>query len=420
MRFTVWYKVYPDCPQATDLSKTRELIRSYLSLFAGIGSLAVLIFYFVGIFEFYEKLNYATYLRALAMALPTAAVDVYLFGLHGTLTNWKCESYVLKEQFRDIPPAQLVEMLQLHKMSYTNEMKRVALTFSLFTCTGLFGSLSLIGIWYGIRDLVTNNPAKGTPLLFFSVGGTVAIALAVWLINKWIKQKWPAKSQAGSAPSDLAQRLVKGSNAVLIIGVIVFLLLFVRMSPGAEYVSILYYCGVAAVLIVCSVCMYKIMNKRSRVGICIAAILFVVLINVAAGTCYVIYDAKKDVAKHDMPQSGPIYVQLKIDASYCTSDFFPRQILNPYASINIGSEVYHKGDKWKIELGESYPARVNCGYDRNHGHADETITFQSDDFTDQIYTYTTQVSINEEVYAGVRMSFERVLSFWDVVLYTPE
>lgn len=205
------------------------------------------------------------------------------------------------------------------------------------------------------------------------------------------------------------------------VGIVGFLIFFMKMAPGIGGDKFIAYLIGAGIAIVAAVIVHKISNKHFNKKRQLVALVFGLLLLVPSIALRIVYECKVDAATADMPKSGTVCVEIDIDEefySYFTEGF----VREPYSKITLDG---HSGNKLYIELNKAYSAKISAGYEGQSGIAlsgasgskDKTITFTQANLRNG-YTIKEKVSLGGG-YAEVTVTFERVCTFWEVILYHP-
>ena len=205
------------------------------------------------------------------------------------------------------------------------------------------------------------------------------------------------------------------------VGIIVFLILFIKMAPGIGGDKFIAYIIGAAITIVASVIVHKIRNKKFTEKRQLVALVFGLLLLIPSLTLRIVYESKVDAAVADIPKSGTVCVEIKVDEEFY-SYFSEGLIREPYSKITFDG---HNGNTLYVELNKPYAAIISAGYEGRSGVAssaasgstDKTITFTQANLRNG-YTINEQVPLGGG-YADVTVKFKRICTFWEVIFYSP-
>ena len=206
------------------------------------------------------------------------------------------------------------------------------------------------------------------------------------------------------------------------VGIIGFLILYIKMAPGIGGTKFLWYIVGAAVVIVAAVIVHKIRDLEYTHQRQLVALFFGLLLLIPSLALRVVYECKVDAATADIPKSGTVCVQIRI-----TEEFYSLSggiVRDPYAKLTIDGHVT-QGTTLCLELNKSYPATIQAGYSGAAGYGtssasgreDIKITLTQDNLQGG-YILTEHVSLSSGT-AKMTMTFTRICTFWEVILYTP-
>ncbi len=213
------------------------------------------------------------------------------------------------------------------------------------------------------------------------------------------------------------------ASVVFYVGIVVFLILLFKMAPGVGQETTLSYIVIAVIIIILSVVVDKIRNKKFTKKRQMIALFFGLLLLIPSVTLRIVYEAKVDGVKSNIPSSGPVCVQIKINEefySYYRSD----SVREPYSFITIDGNTYNSTTEFFIDIGKEYTVKIGAGYEGRVGVASSsdsgkvtgTIILSPDNLRNG-YTLTKKVNLST-CYAEVTVEFVRVYPFWEVIFAT--
>ena len=211
------------------------------------------------------------------------------------------------------------------------------------------------------------------------------------------------------------------SSAVFYVGIVVFLILFIKMAPGIGTSKIVAYIIGATITIVGAAVVNKIRNKKYTKKRQLVALVFGLLLLIPSITLRIVYECKVDAAVADIPKSGTVCVEIEIDEEFY-SYYYEGMVREPYSRIILDGQ---RDSTMYVELSKPYNAKIVAGYAGRSGVADssasgsteKTITFTQEKLS-KGYTITEQVPIDGG-YADVTVNFKRICTFWEVIFYSP-
>lgn len=209
------------------------------------------------------------------------------------------------------------------------------------------------------------------------------------------------------------------SSACFYAGITVFLILLLKMAPGTGIISVVAYIIGATIAIVGAVIVHRIQKKEYTKKRQLVALVFGLLLLIPSITLRIVYECKVDVAVADIPESGTVCVEIKIDEEFY-SYYYEGMVREPYSKITLDGQ---SGSVMYVELNEPYEAKISAGYAGRSGVADSsvygsinrTITFTKEKLSKD-YIITEEVPFDSG-YADVTVNFKRICTFWEVILY---
>ena len=205
------------------------------------------------------------------------------------------------------------------------------------------------------------------------------------------------------------------ATVVFYLGVVTFLVLFIKMAPGIGNIRFLTYILGAAVSISLAVLVNKLCAKKNTKGCKVIALMFGLVLLISSIALRIVYEAKVDVVTAAIPGSGSVYVSMTTDEEFYS--YVNEGIIHdPSSNIRIGDKWYQERGVFVVELNRPYPMRVGSGYSGNGGYIDTSITFTEENLKNG-YTVTKEVPLDDVEFAVVTIQFVRVCGFWEVVFY---
>lgn len=216
------------------------------------------------------------------------------------------------------------------------------------------------------------------------------------------------------------------SSIIFYIGIIVFLLLNIKMAPGIGRMHTIHYCVGAAIIVLLACAIGAFRSQEITNAGHIVALIFGLILLVSSIGLRIVYEAKIDEALSDIPNTGSVYVTVKLNEK-----FYAREtgtVENPYSYIIIDNQRYDDTTTICVELNKEYSIQIGAGY-RNktgvsnssaHGKTSRSISFLPESLRSD-YSLLEKVPLESssnqgEIYANVTIYFERFCPFWDVIL----
>ncbi len=205
------------------------------------------------------------------------------------------------------------------------------------------------------------------------------------------------------------------------VGIIGFLILFMKMAPGIGGNKFIAYIIGAAITIVAAVIVHKIRNKEFTKKRQLVALVFGLLLLIPSITLRIVYECKVDAAVADIPKSGTVCIEIDTDAEFY-SFYGEGLIRNPYSKISFDG---HSANTLYVDLNKPYTAKISAGHEGRSGVAsssasgskEKTVTFTQANLRNG-YTFNENVSISGG-HANVTVKIKRICTFWDVIFYSP-
>ncbi len=211
------------------------------------------------------------------------------------------------------------------------------------------------------------------------------------------------------------------SSVCFYVGIIGFLILFMKIAPGIGTTKFVTYIIGASIAIVGAVVTHKIRNKKYTKKRQLIALVFGLVLLIPSITLRIVYECKVDAAVADIPKSGTVCVEVKIDEEFY-SYYYEGMVREPYSKIILDGQ---SESTLYVELSKPYKAKIVAGYAGRSGVADssasgsieKTLTFTQAKLS-KGYTINEHVPIDGG-YADVTVNFKRICTFWEVIFYNP-
>lgn len=210
------------------------------------------------------------------------------------------------------------------------------------------------------------------------------------------------------------------ASIVFYVGIIGFLILLFKIAPGVGNKTVLSYVVIAAITITLAIIVHKIRGKNLTKKRQIIAIIFGLLLLIPSITLRIVYETKVDGVAANIPSSGTVCVQVKLDEEFY-SYYYEGMVREPYSYITIDGRRYDGTTEFLIDMGKQYTVQIGAGYEGRSGVASssasgkitDTITLSPTNLRSG-YTATKQVNLDGG-YANVTINLVRVCTFWEVI-----
>ena len=210
------------------------------------------------------------------------------------------------------------------------------------------------------------------------------------------------------------------ATIVFYVGIVGFLVLLFKMAPGVGSETVLSYIIIAVITIILSIIIHKIRDKKYTKKRQMIALLFGLLLLIPSIALRIVYEAKVDSVTANIPSSGTVCVQVKLDEEFF-SYYYEGMVREPYSYITVDGRKYDGTTEFLIEMGKKYTVQIGAGYAGRSGVASssasgkttDTITLSPSNLKNG-YTIKEQVNLDGG-YADVTVKLVRVCTFWEVI-----
>lgn len=208
-KYQVFYQVYPNCPDATDLSKFRARISFYFSSFAGLLAIASVIIFAVCAFDLFSGFYWSDFLYALLFLISSAALSFYAFFIFPAKTDYDCSKLVVRNMLQNYPLEEKSQHLNKIKNKFKEEIINSAKKYWLFFCSGSVLLVGVIGIIQGIISLCSEQ--GGWILLVCSACGSVlTVVISLFLYSRSVNPR--SRFSRNTTKSAMSPRAVSSSQ----------------------------------------------------------------------------------------------------------------------------------------------------------------------------------------------------------------
>jgi hypothetical protein len=213
-RHTVFYTAYPNCPEATEYSRSRALASFYMGGLVSIGSIGSVIWFISATVSLFSDLVYLEFLKSLGLIIFVSLIDLYYFVFRNIITTRECTKIVANSCKDQFSSTQIDNYIRHLKAQSHAEMKMSSIRYLLFFFGGLFASVSGVGIIMGINFMCH----RGSPptILVFSILSFGIVAVVFLLLYKKILHKEALASQQMQNSSEQKFQEAKKSTGIVV------------------------------------------------------------------------------------------------------------------------------------------------------------------------------------------------------------
>ncbi len=450
MRISYTYQSYSNCPRATEYSKKAEANVARASYFVSLLSIGAAITFLYYTFSFFGTYDWNTFLGATVFVVVTALLDFYHSEIRPNNIQCKIQVILTEDTNKSLPTTVVTKHCEcLRKENKKQNIEAFKKFFPIFLAS-LVDAIALMATIKGVYFLC--HKEEGLTLLFGGIATFFVFSYCIWRLVNGSSEKLKdicndSRVAAESVPDMVGQLQNRAqpteniankppshkfdiytldfiASICFYVGIIGFLILLIKMAPGVDNWKIISYVVIAAITIVAAFVVNTLREKKFTYKRQLIALAFGLLLLIPAMTLRVVYECKVDATIADIPNSGFVYVKVKLDEEFYSKNS-SGMIRRPYSYITIdGDQIDGKGTL-KIELNKRYLTKIGAGHDGLYGEVEpydfgsknKNITFTQNDLLDGL-TITEKVSLKNG-YANVTVEFERVCTFWEVIFYKP-
>lgn len=206
MRISYTYHNYPNCPRATEYSKSAESSAAYGSMLLGLVTIGAAIFFLVCAFSFFGNYNWGEFLGAIAFAIGAALIDFYAIVIRPNNTECEIKVILMEDGNRRLPAATIAQFCEALRKENKKQNKEAFMRFFPVFLVSLFDAVALIATIKGVYFLCHKEDG-----LFLILGGIVAIGILSYLI--WRLVKGPSPKPTTSILSSSNEQPVPTANS---------------------------------------------------------------------------------------------------------------------------------------------------------------------------------------------------------------
>lgn len=185
-RYRIAYTSYPNCPEATEYSRSRAVSYFTLGGFTILIIIASAVWFIIATGALFSGKNYIQFLQSFFSLNLSAALALYTFVLRFMITERNCKIIVIESQKQKINGNALDFYIKKITSESKTEQKTVSIKFFLvFYCIVLF-TIGIIGIIKGLDLLLHKN--SGSMLLIISIIFVFVVEIVSWIVYKKTKR----------------------------------------------------------------------------------------------------------------------------------------------------------------------------------------------------------------------------------------
>ena len=169
MKIQYTYRNYPDCPRATEHSKSAESASAILGMLAGLMTLAAFFVLPIFTFSFFGSYNWTNFLGALGYTIFVGYLDLLLIDIRPNDTECELKVILLEDRKTNLPPEVIKGMCDSIKKENNKKDLESLKKFSLFFLPALAVFVALAALIKGVYFLCHKNGG------FFLVLGSLAV-----------------------------------------------------------------------------------------------------------------------------------------------------------------------------------------------------------------------------------------------------
>lgn len=186
MRIRYTYHNYPNCPKATEYSRSAETASAYGGLFIGLPSLASVVFLLISAFSFFGNYNWGEFLGSVAFVLAMALLDFYFFVIRPNNTSCEIKVILTEEGNSKLPKNTVQEYCELLRIENRKTNKDAFESFYPLFLVSFCDVIALIAGIKGVYFLC--HKENGVFLLLASI---VALGVFSYLIWRFVNKPAP-------------------------------------------------------------------------------------------------------------------------------------------------------------------------------------------------------------------------------------
>lgn len=193
MKIRYTYQQYPNCPRATEYSKSAESTAAYLGMLIG----PITFFEFFGFlfctFSFFGNYNWEEFITVIVFAIVVAIIDFYYFVIRPNNTQCEIKVILTEESNRNLPKTAVQQFCEKLREENKNNNKEEFTKFFCIFLACLFDAVAVIATIKGVYFLFNMENSW-----FLFLGGIVATCCLSYII--YVLLRGPTYQSASTIP----------------------------------------------------------------------------------------------------------------------------------------------------------------------------------------------------------------------------
>ena len=165
MKIEYTYTNYPDCPKATEYSKSEEEAAAYIGMFLGAATIGAIIAFVFYTYSFFEEYNWESFLLALGAIFCIGMIDLWFVCVRPNNTKYEIKIILLESKAKEMPLTPIKEFGDILRKEAKEESKKMFRAFFPVFIALLFDTIALIGAINGVYRLCHRRTDLWTPLI---------------------------------------------------------------------------------------------------------------------------------------------------------------------------------------------------------------------------------------------------------------
>ena len=146
-KITYSYNSYPNCPEATEYSKSRASTAAQLGGIVGFASLGAVFGLVYTASEFFSKNNWSDFIGGIVFAIFMAAIDFYFFVARSIITEREIKKILIKSANPNLDPNYFEQICNELQKESRDQILPIAKKYFGWFFFGMIALIVLIGAW---------------------------------------------------------------------------------------------------------------------------------------------------------------------------------------------------------------------------------------------------------------------------------